>query len=95
MPYYEYKCENCGRDFELFQRITDPVAKKCKFCQGRVRRLISRTTFQLKGGGWYVTDYGGKTPPTESKEKTDSCASCSSGSTCDSKDSGTTSKKDD
>ncbi len=69
MPVYEYKCENCGREFELFQRISEPAAKTCKFCQGPVRKLISRTTFHLKGSGWYVTDYGGKkAPPTESEK---------------------------
>ena len=95
MPYYEYKCENCGREYELFQRITDPVAKKCKFCQGPIRKLISRTTFHLKGGGWYVTDYGGKTaPPAEAKESS-SDKSVSSSSTSDAKDSASTTKKAD
>jgi len=64
MPVYEYKCDSCGREFELFQRISEPEAKTCKFCQGPIRKLISLTTFHLKGGGWYVTDYGGKKAPT-------------------------------
>src|SRR6185295_11890113 len=57
MPIYEYRCEHCG-DFEEMQRITDPPLSRCPSCRRKVRRLISSTSFQLKGGGWYVTDYG-------------------------------------
>jgi putative FmdB family regulatory protein len=56
MPIYEYRCKNCG-DFEEMQRITDPPLGRCPTCGGSVRRLISNTSFQLKGSGWYVTDY--------------------------------------
>jgi putative FmdB family regulatory protein len=64
MPIYEYKCKKCGKEYEIFQRITDPALKSCKFCKGPTQKLISRTTFHLKGSGWYVTDYGGKKAPT-------------------------------
>jgi putative FmdB family regulatory protein len=56
MPIYEYRCEKCG-DFEQMQRITDPPIDRCPRCHRKVRRLISNTSFQLKGSGWYVTDY--------------------------------------
>ena len=56
MPTYEYRCEHCG-DFEQNQRITDPPLERCPTCRRKVRRLISNTSFQLKGSGWYVTDY--------------------------------------
>jgi putative FmdB family regulatory protein len=56
MPIYEYRCEKCG-DFEEMQRITDPPLSRCPRCKRKVRRLISSTSFQLKGSGWYVTDY--------------------------------------
>lgn len=56
MPIYEYRCEKCGV-FEQTQRITDPALDRCPTCRRKVRRLISSTSFQLKGGGWYVTDY--------------------------------------
>ena len=63
MPIYEYRCEKCG-EFEHSQRITDPALQRCPTCKRKVRRLISNTSFQLKGSGWYVTDYaragGGK-----------------------------------
>jgi putative FmdB family regulatory protein len=56
MPIYEYRCEHCG-DFEEMQRITDPPLARCPTCRRKVRRLISSTSFHLKGSGWYVTDY--------------------------------------
>jgi putative FmdB family regulatory protein len=59
MPIYEYRCEKCG-DFEVTQRITDDPLKKCPTCRRKVRKLISNTSFQLKGSGWYVTDYARK-----------------------------------
>lgn len=71
MPIYEYQCRKCGRSFEIVQRISDPDLKSCKFCKGPVKRLMSVTSFHLKGSGWYVTDYGGKKPPVE-KEKSES-----------------------
>ena len=57
MPIYEYKCSKCGV-FETTQRITDDPLKKCPTCRREIRKLISNTSFQLKGTGWYVTDYG-------------------------------------
>ena len=70
MPIYEYKCRKCGRQFEAFQGITDPELKSCKFCKGKVQKLVSLSSFSLKGSGWYVTDYKGKKPTiTAKKEK--------------------------
>ena len=63
MPIYEYKCRKCGKKFEVFQRITDDEVEGCKVCDGPVDKLISLSSFHLKGSGWYVTDYGGKKPP--------------------------------
>lgn len=57
MPIYEYQCSKCGEVFEAFQKITDEPLSKCKFCQGKVEKLISQSSFQLKGTGWYLTDY--------------------------------------
>ena len=59
MPIYEYRCEKCG-DFEVTQRITEDPLKKCPTCKRKVSKLISSTSFQLKGSGWYVTDYARK-----------------------------------
>jgi len=61
MPIYEYLCEKCGHEFEREQRISDPPARSCPECRGRkVTRLISRTAFVLKGGGWYADGYASK-----------------------------------
>ena len=60
VPIYEYQCGKCGEIFEAFQKITDAPLKKCKFCSGKVEKLISQSSFQLKGSGWYLTDYSNK-----------------------------------
>ena len=56
MPIYEYKCPKCGV-FEATKRITEPPLKRCPTCKSKVERLLSRTSFVLKGSGWYATDY--------------------------------------
>jgi putative FmdB family regulatory protein len=57
MPIYEYKCTKCERQFEVSQKISDPLLKECNICGGELKKLITGTSFVLKGGGWYVTDY--------------------------------------
>lgn len=75
MPIYEYECNDCGV-FELTQRITEPALKRCPTCKGKVERLISNTSFVLKGSGWYATDYAKNgTRSTTSQEKTESASS--------------------
>jgi putative FmdB family regulatory protein len=59
MPIYEYRCTKCGQ-FEIMQRITDRPLTRCPACQSKVTKLISNTSFQLKGSGWYMTDYARK-----------------------------------
>ena len=60
MPIYEYKCESCGNEFEELMKINAP-APPCPACGGEdVGRLVSRTSFVLKGGGWYKDGYTGK-----------------------------------
>jgi putative FmdB family regulatory protein len=76
MPIYEYKCQKCGRQYEVFQGISDPELKICKFCKGKVHKLVSLSSFSLKGSGWYTTDYAGKKPPVAAKtEKTETSES--------------------
>jgi len=59
MPVYEYLCEKCEHEFEREQRITDNPVKTCPSCKARrVKKLISQTSFVLKGGGWYADGYG-------------------------------------
>jgi putative FmdB family regulatory protein len=66
MPIYEYQCEKCGT-FEATQRITDKPLAKCPTCKAKVKKLISNTSFQLKGTGWYITDYARKGQNGEAK----------------------------
>jgi putative FmdB family regulatory protein len=68
MPIYEYRCHRCG-DFEVMQRITEQPLARCPTCNGEVKRLISNTSFQLKGSGWYITDYARKQKPAKEGEK--------------------------
>ncbi|NIA08716.1 MAG: zinc ribbon domain-containing protein [Nitrospiraceae bacterium] len=60
MPIYEYECESCGKVVESWQKISDPPLSTCKYCGGKLHKLISHSSFHLKGSGWYVTDYAGK-----------------------------------
>jgi putative FmdB family regulatory protein len=69
MPIYEYVCEKCGAHLEVMQKITDAPLKRCQKCRGKLEKVVSRTSFQLKGSGWYVTDYSGKTSAKEKGEK--------------------------
>ena len=62
MPIYEYRCRECGREFEKLQKVTDEPVTTCETCGGAVDKLWSRTGFQFKGEGWYVTDYAAKKP---------------------------------
>jgi len=68
MPIYEYNCQDCGKDFEMFRAVQATGLPSCKFCSGKVKKLISVSSFHLKGSGWYVTDYGGK-KSTENEDK--------------------------
>jgi putative FmdB family regulatory protein len=71
MPLYEYECEACSTRFEQIRRFSDPPVEKCPACGGTVHKLISLPAFQLKGTGWYVTDYARKGQSAESDGKSD------------------------
>ena len=64
MPIYEYKCDSCGAMRELILKPGENARPTCPTCRKRMRRVISPTSFILKGSGWYVTDY-----PSESRKK--------------------------
>jgi len=82
MPIYEYRCRKCNREFEVVQSITAPELKSCKFCKGPVTKLMSVSSFHLKGSGWYVTDYGGRQAPVrESAAKSETAAEASAPAT--------------
>jgi putative FmdB family regulatory protein len=68
MPLYEYRCLDCGDVSEVLQKLNDPPLRRCKRCSGKVEKLVSRTSFQLKGGGWYSHGYAtgsAGTPPAD------------------------------
>jgi len=90
MPIYEYECDKCGYAFEREQSISDPPVKTCPKCRSRkVTKLISRSSFVLKGGGWYADGY------SDSKNDSSSTTESNSGSGGDqtSNDSGSDQKK--
>ncbi|HZS48945.1 MAG TPA: FmdB family zinc ribbon protein [Blastocatellia bacterium] len=95
MPIYEYVCDKCGKHLEVMQKMSDAPLKRCPDCRGKLEKVISQTSFQLKGGGWYVTDYaksGSKSAKTDKTEKTEKTESKSETKTSDSSKS---SKSDD
>jgi putative FmdB family regulatory protein len=75
MPIYEYACDKCGAVEEALQRFSDKPLSKCKHCSGKLHRLISQSAFHLKGSGWYVTDYAGKSKPSPKSDSTESKSS--------------------
>ncbi|MHB8136855.1 MAG: FmdB family zinc ribbon protein [Smithellaceae bacterium] len=75
MPIYEYQCKKCGKQFEAFQGITEPDLKTCKFCKGKVHKMMSLSSFSLKGSGWYATDYAGKKSQTAKAAKKEATSS--------------------
>ncbi len=61
MPIYEYLCENCGKELEKIQKVNDAPLVDCPECgKARLRKKISAVGFQLKGTGWYATDFKDK-----------------------------------
>ena len=89
MPTYEYECSK-GHRFEVEQSMRDPALKRCKLCRSKAQRLISASSFILKGGGWYSDGYGssksGSGGETKSESKSsDSTSTAKSDSKSDAK----------
>jgi putative FmdB family regulatory protein len=76
MPMYEYRCDSCGMIFEARQKFSDPPLESCQSCGGSVQKLISRTGFALKGGGWYQQGYAEAAPACSSAGAKPACAGC-------------------
>jgi putative FmdB family regulatory protein len=80
MPIYEYECGSCGHRFEEWQKMSDKPIKVCPKCKARkVEKLISQTSFQLKGGGWYSDLYASAKPGSGSSSES-GAGSATSGS---------------
>ena len=87
MPIYEYRCEACGHQEEFLQRVSEPPLTECPVChKPTFQKLLSAAGFQLKGSGWYATDFKNKaSKPADKKTE---------GKTEDKADSKTDSKPD-
>ena len=86
MPVYEYECTDCQSVIEVQQKISDPPLSSCPECHGPVRKLVSMTSFQLKGGGWYADGYAsaanGKDKKEESQPAAPPCQTGQAGAGC-------------
>ena len=89
MPIYEYECTRCGKLEEVLQNFSDKPLTKCKNCEGKLQKLVSQSTFHLKGTGWYATDYAKKSAsapkPSSENRKSKSADTTSSDNGSDSK----------
>jgi len=72
VPIYEYRCTKCSHLIEIIQKLSDRPLRKCSECSGRLEKLVSRASFQLKGGGWYSEGYSSGGDSKKSEPKTDS-----------------------
>jgi putative FmdB family regulatory protein len=85
MPNYEYECNSCGGRFEVIQKFSDPALTVCRLCNAEnIRKVLSPTSFVLKGSGWYATDYPSKdrkqsAASEKPKEESKPAEGCSSG----------------
>jgi putative FmdB family regulatory protein len=71
MPIYEYECQKCHELTEVMQKMSDPPPAKCPKCGAKkLQRVMSQTSFQLKGEGWYITDYSRKDKEKKGAGKT-------------------------
>ncbi len=91
MPIYAYRCQECGHQQDILQKINDPVLTTCPACQQEAfSKQITAAGFQLKGSGWYVTDFSGASSASTGNESTTNTqtatdqpsASCASNCAC-------------
>ncbi|MGB8930767.1 MAG: FmdB family zinc ribbon protein [Anaeromyxobacteraceae bacterium] len=88
MPIYEYQCPKCGK-FDVIQKMSDAPLETHEPCGSPVSKLMSASSFSFKGSGFYITDYGGKSPAhvtpgerAESKPAEPSCSTPAAGGAC-------------
>ena len=82
MPVYEYECKECSRIFEVQQKIADKPLSHCPECNKPVKKLMSMSSFQLKGGGWYADGYASKSAESGKPEPAKTPAPCQTGGEC-------------
>ena len=85
MPVYEYECPACEKVFEVQQRMADDPISQCPECDGPVKKIMSMSSFKLKGGGWYADGYSSAKPDTKKESGTSDTPApppCKTGGTC-------------
>lgn len=82
MPVYEYECNECRKVFEIQQKMADKPLTSCPECAGDLKKLMSMSSFQLKGGGWYADGYSSTSGGAASKPAGNSAPACGSGGGC-------------
>ena len=79
MPIYEYRCDKCGLEKEYLQKVSDAPISACPCGESTMTKLISAAGFQLKGSGWYATDFKGGQKPAKAADKPADAAACTGG----------------
>lgn len=82
MPIYEFECENCHKITEVVQSISSPPLAACPACQSKVKKLISQSSFHLKGGGWYADGYSAPAKKEKAPKETPQSCPKSQGGSC-------------
>lgn len=86
MPLYEYQCSNCSKVIEIIQKFSDSPLTECPHCKGPLAKMMSMSSFALKGSGWYTTDYKRSGSSTSQAPSAPACGTtaCASSGSCDS-----------
>ena len=82
MPIYEYACLKCGHHLEVMQKMSDAPLTRCPECKGKLEEQFSQTSFQLKGGGWYASDYRSRGTATQTEKAEPAAACATTGGAC-------------
>ena len=93
LPTYDYRCEECGSEFELRLRFSDTVDQPCNSCDNLATRQFSAVPIVFKGSGWYVNDYGKKGSSSSKNTNSSETDAASSESSPDTKSSSPTEPK--
>jgi putative FmdB family regulatory protein len=87
MPIYEYRCSSCGFQKEYLRKVSDPLLTRCPECnRDTFSKMLSAAGFQLKGSGWYATDFKNSGSKSSEKSKTDSKTESKEGGKTDTKE---------
>ena len=86
MPIYEYRCSACGQEHEVLQKVSEPPLTECPACgKPELQKQLTAAGFQLKGSGWYATDFKGNAKRADEKSKTETKSDTKSDSKTDTK----------